>query len=175
MSANRAELVSTLLSELKVYVNSGFEQKHTCVDTGAIQDLYVQLNDKEDITSVAAMVHKHGGRVVTLTPYVIDAGYEVAYHFDVDGVVLTATLTTGDSTVPSITPYLKSADWAEREMKDLFDIKLIGHPDPQRLILDESIAQGVFREYMTLSDAMAGAATNTLWERINQAKEERNG
>ncbi|BCO09414.1 hydrogenase subunit CooU [Desulfolithobacter dissulfuricans] len=170
MMTNKKELASTLLSELKVYVNSGFEQKAVCADSTGNQDLYVKLHDKSDIAAVATLVRKHGGRVVTVSPYVIDSGYEIAYHFDVDGVLLTATLVTEDGTVASITPYLKSADWTEREMQDLFDITLVDHPNPERLILDESIAQGIFKEYMTLSDAMAGAATNTLWERINEAK-----
>ncbi len=175
MKTDKKEIAALLLAELKVYINSGFDHRFSHFDHLGNEDLYLSLHDKADIKAVASLFEKHTGRVITITPYVVDNGFEIAYHFDVRGVVLTVTLLTEDGTVDSITPNLKSADWAEREMQDLFNIKLIGHPNPDRLILDEKMAKGIFKEYMTLSDAMTGAATNTLWEQINEAKGEQNG
>ncbi len=170
MTMDKKEKVSVLLAELKMYVTSGYKHKFSHFDHLGNEDVYIELHDKCDISAVANVFKQHGGRVVTITPYVVDSGYQIAYHFDVAGIVLTVTLHTEDRTIDSITPILKSADWTEREMQDLFGIKLVGHPNPDRLILDESMAQGIFKEYMTLSDAMTGAATNTLWEKINEAK-----
>ncbi|MCF6188325.1 MAG: NADH-quinone oxidoreductase subunit C [Desulfobulbaceae bacterium] len=170
MTIAKKEMVSVLLAQLKIYVTSGYEHRFSHFDHLGNEDVYISLHDKGDIGKVASVFQHHGGRVITITPYVVDSGYQIAYHFDVTGIVLTVTLLTEDGSVDSITPILKSADWTEREMQDLFDIKIIGHPNPDRLILDESMAQGIFKEYMTLSDAMTGAATNTLWERINEAK-----
>jgi len=175
MKTDKKEMAALLLAELKVYVKSGFEHRFSHCDHLGNEDLYLSLHDKKDINAVANVIKKHSGRVITITPYVVDKACEIAYHFDVYGIVLTVTLLTEDETVDSITPNLKSADWTEREMQDLFNIKLIGHPNPDRLILDEKMAKGIFKEYMTLSDAMTGAATNTLWERINEAKGEQNG
>ena len=175
MKTDKKEMAALLLAELKVYVSSGFEHRFSHYDHLGNEDLYISLTNKADINAVANLLKKHNGRVITITPYVVDKGYEIAYHFDVYGIVLTVTLLTEDGTVDSITSNLKSADWTEREMQDLFNITLIGHPNPDHLILDEKMAKGIFKEYMTLSDAMTGAASNTLWERINEAKGEQNG
>ncbi|MBL4902259.1 NADH-quinone oxidoreductase subunit C [Desulfocapsa sp. AH-315-G09] len=175
MKTDKKEMAALLLAEFQVYIKSGFEHRFSHMDHLGNEDLYLSLHDKGDINAVATLLKKHSGRVVTITPYIVDEGFEIAYHFDVYGIVLTVTLLTKDGIIDSITPNLKSADWTEREMQDLFNIKLIGHPNPDRLILDEKMAPGIFKEYMTLSDAMTGAATNTLWEKINEAKGEQNG
>ena len=39
--------------------------------------------------------------------------------------------------VPSLVSRFKSADWAEREVADLFGIPFDGHPDPRRLLMWE--------------------------------------
>lgn len=171
MKTNKQELASTILSELKLYMSEGIESMHTFSDPLGNEDIFIRLNSKDEISAVASLVKKHGGRCVTVTPNVVDEGDEVAYHFCIEGVMLNAIIITDDKTVPSITPILKSADWTEREMNDLFDIKPVGHPNPKRLILDESIAEGIFKEYVSLSEAMAGAATCSLWENLDEAKQ----
>ncbi len=177
MKKDKQTILTTFLDELKLYAPGGFEIDGDCshenIDGG--QDVFIRLKDKNDIVGVARLVDKYGGRLVTLTPYVLEDGDELAYHFDVGKMIITFIVHTDDKSVPAITPVLKSADWTEREMKDLFSITPEGHPCPERLILDESIAQGAFEEYMSLSDAMAGAATNKLWEHINENKGGGNG
>jgi NADH-quinone oxidoreductase subunit C len=42
--------------------------------------------------------------------------------------------------VPSIVPHFKSADWAEREIFDMFGIVFRGHPDLRRVYLPEEFA-----------------------------------
>ena len=45
--------------------------------------------------------------------------------------------------VPSLTPLLPSADWHEREMRDLFGIEPVGHPDPRTLVLHDGWPPGL--------------------------------
>jgi Ni,Fe-hydrogenase III large subunit/Ni,Fe-hydrogenase III component G len=45
---------------------------------------------------------------------------------------------------PSLTPYLPSAAWYEREINDLFGIVPIGHPDLRPLVLHENWPVGVY-------------------------------
>jgi NADH-quinone oxidoreductase subunit C len=40
-------------------------------------------------------------------------------------------------TVPSVVPVWPSADWYEREVWDMMGITVDGHPNPERLIMDE--------------------------------------
>lgn len=153
---------------------------------------WCKLADPDDIYTVAQIIAELKGRVMTISPLntpsalvesVLGNAPEsipgnksaeekavavvVNYHFFFQGINCTVTITMPDSerTVKSITPVLISADWHEREMQELYNIKLQGHPNSKRLFLDENI-------YMTdhtmipLSEALNGASTNTLWEKI---------
>ncbi len=46
--------------------------------------------------------------------------------------------------VPSLTPLLPAANWAEREARDLLGIEFEGHPEPVKLILPDPWPEGVF-------------------------------
>lgn len=145
---------------------------------------WCKLVDHDDIYKVAKLIASFKGRVMTISPLNTPAVFAsnqsaeevvkektvsliINYHFYFERVNFTVRITLPDMerTVKSITPVLKSADWHEREMQELYNIKLDGHPNSKRLFLDENI-------YMTdhtmipLSEAMTGASTNTLWEKI---------
>lgn len=153
---------------------------------------WCKLADPEDIYTVAEIVAELKGRVMTISPLNTPSSLVesvlgtmpgnkpvdekpinvvVNYHFFFDGINCTAAITLPDDkrTVKSITPVLISADWHEREMQELYNIKLQGHPNPKRLFLDENI-------YMTdhtmipLSEALNGASTSTLWEKIMKSE-----
>lgn len=166
------------------------------VDKRGVVCGWCKLADPDDIYTVAEIVAGLKGRVMTISPLNTPSALVesvlgkspdsapgdaladekpikvvVNYHFFFDGINCTVTITMPDShrTVRSITPVLISADWHEREMQELYNIKLQGHPNPKRLFLDESI-------YMTdhtmipLSEALNGASTNTLWEKIMKSE-----
>lgn len=50
---------------------------------------------------------------------------------------LRADLPISDPSYPSVTRLVPAAVWDEREVKDLFGIVPVGHPDPRRLVLHE--------------------------------------
>ena len=149
---------------------------------------WCRLADPDHIVPVAEIVAGLKGRVMTISP--LNAPSDLAggspeeaadniptrekavdvvinYHFFFQGVNCTVSITLPDSarTVRSITPVLKSADWHEREMQELYNIRLQGHPNPKRLFLDKNIH---FADHtmIPLSEALNGASTNTLWEKI---------
>lgn len=137
---------------------------------------WCKLADAGDIVTVAEIVAGLNGRVMTISPLITASGeerehVEINYHFYFDEVNCTVSiiLPEGLKEVYSITPLLKSADWHEREMQELYNLKLLGHPNPKRLFLDSSIPW-TDNTMIPLSEAMNGASTNTLWERIMQAK-----
>ena len=61
-------------------------------------------------------------------------GFRVDHIFSQDArktwIVLRAHTGADDPMVPSITPYVRAAAWAEREFQDLLGIRAEGHPDP---------------------------------------------
>ena len=99
-----------------------------------------------------------------------------AYHFAVGGTLLTLTVRLYDPEtlqklpVPSITPWFRNADWNEREFIEMFNIEVVGHPNPKRLFLDERLDAGIMSKLIPFSAMAAGAASNTLWEQIMETK-----
>lgn len=152
---------------------------------------WCKLAAPADIVIVAKVVAELKGRVMTISPLntpsplveqvpVDSENTEpgksiqvvINYHFYFNEINLTAAITLPDDqrTVNSITPILRSADWHEREMQELFNIKLQGHPNPKRLFLDKDIYMQD-HTMIPLSEALNGASTNTLWERIMESNQ----
>ncbi len=159
-----------IISEIKDRLDEGnYEIKDELDLYGNIQ-IWLKLFDRKDILHIAQIVKDFGGRCVIISAYKKDDHHVLVYHLDIDGILLNVEVELFDNTVDSITPILKSADWTEREFKEMFGIKLLNHPNPKRLFLDESIAEGILGEYMPLSQAMNGAATCSMWEKIESER-----
>lgn len=159
-----------IIAEIKDKLDEDkFEIKEDFDLYGNIQ-IWLKLYDRKDILHVAQIVKDFGGRCVIISAYKKDDHHVLVYHLDIDGILLNVEVELFDNTIDSITPILKSADWTEREFKEMFGIKLINHPNPKRLFLDETIAEGILGEYMPLSQAMNGAATCSLWEKIESER-----
>ncbi len=159
-----------IIAEIKDRLDEGnYEIKDELDLYGNIQ-IWLKLFDRKDILHIAQIVKDFGGRCVIISAYKKDDHHVLVYHLDIDGILLNVEVELFDNTVDSITPILKSADWTEREFKEMFGIKLLNHPNPKRLFLDESIAEGILGEYMPLSQAMNGAATCSMWEKIESER-----
>jgi Ni,Fe-hydrogenase III large subunit/Ni,Fe-hydrogenase III component G len=72
--------------------------------------------------------------------------YEVHYLFALDAglpwFLLTLDVGGGERLFPSITPSVHSAQWYEREIRDLFGLIPQGHPDLRRLVRHEHWPKG---------------------------------
>lgn len=113
------------------------------------------------------------GRLSTITAYLTDSARqrgvrEIAYHFDLDGTTLTVTieLPLEGARVPSLTMIFRNADWNERELMELYNIQVTGHPDPRRLFLDKSIEPAAFERLIPFSTFTNGAASKALWNKV---------
>lgn len=93
--------------------------------------------------------------------------YELAYHFDLGGDTLTviAHVAQGGD-VASLTPLFRTADWAEREMMELYAVTVRDHPDPRRLFIDPAIEPAVFERLIPFSTLVNAASTKGLWDKI---------
>jgi NADH-quinone oxidoreductase subunit C len=107
------------------------------------------LVDKEDLPSVARYLFD-GLKARFCTASAVDTrgGIEILYHFFFDQLSLMVSLRTllskPSPQIESLAPFLKGAEWIEREMADLFGIKFAGHPDPRRLILSDDWPEGEY-------------------------------
>ncbi|WFO74612.1 NADH-quinone oxidoreductase subunit C [Desulfurococcaceae archaeon MEX13E-LK6-19] len=77
-------------------------------------------------------------------------GFSITYWFSVNAgeedlfIGLRTRVDEKDPSFPSITPYLKGAEWYEREVLDLLGLKPVGHPDPRRLVLPDDWPDDVY-------------------------------
>jgi len=139
------------------------------------ESLWANIDEKETLLQLSEILETMHARVCMITCYTKENAHEIVYHFDLNGTMINLTLWVTDKSVPSITPFFKSADWAEREMSELYDITLINHPNPKRLFLDDTIKESVVKEYFSLSCAMSGKVSEELWDRVKSAQKVNHG
>lgn len=162
---------------INAQMNQYLSEKYECcweTDDKGVTCGWFRLYDAVDILNVASIIAKLAGRVMAIAASATGDDtkqVEITYHFAIGVVNCTfSVVLAGDRReIPSITPLLKSADWHEREMQELYDIHVLNHPNPQRLFLDESL-QNADKLMVPLSEAMNGSCTTLLWERIMQSR-----
>ena len=138
---------------------------------------WFRLDHPRFMSQAATALQGAHARLCMITAYNLkqlgEQQQELCYHFELQGVVynITVTLTADHNTVPSITPLFANADWHEREMMELYGIRVANQPNPRRLFLDEELDAGILNEAVPLSIMMNGACTTDLWERILKEKE----
>lgn len=113
--------------------------------------LYVTVQREALPDAATVLFNELGAR------YVVGGGTDLREHndcflvthffaFDRHGIYMAVhtNVPAEDPVVPSITPVIPGAAWAEREIYDTVGVKADGHPDPRRLILPEDWPEGVF-------------------------------
>ncbi len=141
-------------------------------DVKGVITAWCVLDDKEDLLPVARFLVEESARLSTITAYSTEkakrtGNFEIAYHFDLDGDTLTVTVHfPPDGEVDSLTSLFANADWPEREMAELYGIKMKGHPNQERLFIDESLGEAVFDQYIPYSTMVNAATTKGLWEKV---------
>lgn len=89
-----------------------------------------------------------------------DGRLEVLYHFCSGSNVLTVRvrIPRDAARIPSIFTLVPSVSFYERELMEMFGVKVVNTPDPSRLFLPDDWPQGVFplRKEFKFEDAQAG-------------------
>ncbi|MEM1607051.1 MAG: NADH-quinone oxidoreductase subunit C [Candidatus Bathyarchaeia archaeon] len=72
-------------------------------------------------------------RFMTLSAVDNGLDMEYLYHFHIDGIVVTirSVKPKEDNTLESIADIIPAANFIEREVSDLFGVKLVNHPQPE--------------------------------------------
>lgn len=102
------------------------------------------------VNVVQQLLDQHRARFVTsagMDKREVSGSYEVANIFALDPekvfLVLHTPVDASCPEIPSFTPLIPGANWAEREVKDMIGVVPSGHPDPRRLILPDDWPEGV--------------------------------
>ncbi|WP_026842871.1 NADH-quinone oxidoreductase subunit C [Citrifermentans bremense] len=139
---------------------------------------WCRLSSADSLEAIGRAIASIQGRLSMVTAYLTEkarekGGREIAYHFDLDGATLTLTvpLPLEGAQVPSLTPIFRNCDWHERELMELYEIQVVGHPDPRRLFLADSVPDAPFERLIPYSTFTNGAAGKALWEKVLAAKE----
>jgi Ni,Fe-hydrogenase III component G len=168
---NRTEEINEYLND-RLKSGENQQKKHSLSigeDGYGNPQIRVSIDDRKDITTVASCVANFNGRCVTATAYKNDGEHAIVYHFDIDGLLFNVYLQTTDNTTDSITPIISSANWAEREIREMFGIEMAGHPSPERLFLDETIEEGILNNFIPFSKVATGLAESDIqWQNIGQ-------
>ncbi|WP_224984237.1 NADH-quinone oxidoreductase subunit C [Geomonas agri] len=142
-------------------------------DSKGVLTGWCRLPSGEALLPAARAVAELGGRLAMVTPYLPERAQEkgereIAYHFDLDGATLTLTviLPLEWARVPSLTPIFRNCDWQERELMELYDVQVVGHPDPRRLFLDHSLPHAPFERLVPYSTFTNAATSKVLWDKV---------
>ena len=116
---------------------------------------------REAILEVLAMAGEPGGSWVLTDLTAVDRfpaepRFEVVYHLTSlsppDRLRLKVQVPGSDPTVPSVAAIWPAADWAEREVYDLYGIRFTGHPDLRRILMPDDWEGHPLRKDYPLSD-----------------------
>jgi len=101
---------------------------------------------KESIVEVLAYLKTEPGfeygflADITATDEQIEPRFEIVYNlysFPRHWRIRVKVRVREGEEVPSIIPIWRGADWAEREVWDMFGVRFKGHPDLRRILMDE--------------------------------------
>lgn len=117
--------------------------------------IYIDIKP-QDIISVAKYFHEDIKARFNIASGIHTAnGFEILYHFSPDkhGIVFSIRvyLDKKNPEIDSIAPFLKAAEWIEREMWELLGINFKGHPNLKRLLLADDWPEGEYplrRDYI---------------------------
>lgn len=119
-------------------------------------DITVRLGRTDDLPGVVAVLMEQYAMTLativatdeTVTP---DGDFKVRYLFEPatpdapdQFVTLLVSVDAAHPELPSLTTAVPAANWHEREMRDLFGIVPVGHPDPRPLVVHDGWPQGLF-------------------------------
>jgi NADH-quinone oxidoreductase subunit C len=104
--------------------------------------------DALDVLAMAALMHELGIRLGTITavPLGLEGQTRILYHWVALTQFINIDTVTRNGCLPSLAPLVRAADWAEREIHDLFGVRFIGHPNPAPLLKPDGMDSAQLRQ-----------------------------
>ena len=133
MTVSEEEIIGFLKHELGEDLIDAWKQRERRV--------FAKIKSAAVRRAVKALKDKYSFlRLMTISAVDHGLDFEFLYHIHIDGNVLTLRIVRPkeDNTLESIADIVPAANFIEREISDLFGIKIVNHPQPQPLILPEN-------------------------------------
>jgi len=133
MTVSEEEIIGFLKHELGEDLMDAWKQRKRRV--------FAKIKPAAVRRAVKALKDKYSSlRLMTISAVDHGLDFEFLYHIHIDGNVLTLRIVRPkeDNTLESIADIVPAANFIEREISDLFGIKIVNHPQPQPLILPEN-------------------------------------
>jgi Ni,Fe-hydrogenase III component G len=100
-----------------------------------------------DASALVQWMLKNQLRLSTMTAIECpDGETDVIYHCVSAKIAINIRTITQQQHLPSLAPLLPSANWIEREIRDLYAVHFDGHPDPRPLVRPKEMPEGFFRK-----------------------------
>lgn len=117
-----------------------------------------------DVLAMAGLMHTLGVRLGTITavPLALQGETRVLYHYVARSQLINFDTLTRDGSLPSLAATVFAANWAEREIHDLFGVSFTGHPNPAPLLKPQGFETGMLRQAMCGPAALARSPTAGL-------------
>jgi len=163
------DTLQALVADLGLATDGAPERR---LNAAGLASAWLTLRDPADLPRFAQALVAAGGRLATTTVYRPDAAgaphtHELAYHLLLGGMPVTVKLRLAQGEgVPSIARLFPNADWEEREMMELGGVRIVDHPNPRRMFLDETIEAGVFDRFVPFSEFTNASEHQAVWKRI---------
>jgi len=142
-----SEMTESMVQRVRQWIGPACREVSTGGQSNAGRAFYtVEPQDLPDV--VRRLFAEHGARLATVTGVDVRDGTELLYHMVFDDCGFVATLKVllprDAPHMPSITPIIPGAEFAEREIHDLLGVRFEGHPRLERLILADDWPEGVY-------------------------------
>lgn len=95
----------------------------------------------EDLERMIPRLKEMGARLITISGLDDQTDLRAYYHFDLQGEIVNVciTLPKGTPVIPSIVNTYPNADLYERELSEMFNLLVTGHPDLKPLFLSKEL------------------------------------
>jgi len=142
--------------------------KSYAIDRKGNIQIWIKFQKKEEIFYIANTIKEFNGRCVSIIAYEEDNHHFLIYYFDIKGILISVETRLIENEIYSITPVLKSADLQEREIRDIYKIRFVNHPNPKKLFLNDG-KEITADNYLPLSTVMKGLTGNMYHKKEQNA------
>ena len=143
MSIDRQPYLNNIMNRFKANVT---------VAKGSLEnEIYISTNT-DNLEDICTYIHKTFqaplSSMVCNDERSLNKNFTIYYVFSLPDkdlfFIVYVPISEQSPNFPSITPYIPAAHWYEREIKDMFGLEPVGHPDPYTLVLHGNMPENTY-------------------------------